>query len=221
MIAVGAGSRIFKIEGNLLTTADGTKILRYFGRDGDVLVPETVEILGKSCFESCDHIQGIVFEPGSKLRQIGRSAFLGCAFLTSIAIPASVEMIEESAFKNCDGMEECLMNSDAHLLKIGKEAFADCRSLRSFCFPKTVREIDENCFCGCGPLHLLVFETGESLKNIVGDGALDEALEHIGFTDISSLFQIEVNEAGVHFDFPGWVSVDDGDSTVVLIQANK
>jgi hypothetical protein len=106
-------------------------------------------------------------------------------------------------------------------VKIGKEAFAHCRSLRSFCFPKTVREVGENCFVSCGPLHLLIFVSGVSLKEIVGNRTLDEALEHIGFTDISSLFQIDVNEDGVDLDFAGWVSVGDTDSTVVITQTNK
>jgi hypothetical protein len=149
----------------------------------------------------------VVFESGSKLRHVGPSAFTYCEFLTSIAIPASVEIIGEASFKQCGGLEECLISNDAVLVKIGKEAFADCRSLRSFYFPKTVREIDENSFVRCGPLQFLIFGSSVSLKNIVGDVSLDEALGNIGFTDISSLFKIEVNREGVDLDFPGWISV--------------
>jgi hypothetical protein len=221
VIEVAAGSRNFKIEGNLLTTADGTQIVRHFGREREVIIPKTVEILGRSCFELCNHFERVVFENGSRLRQIDRSAFSGCGFLTRMAIPASVESIRESAFKKCDGLEEFLMDEDGVLVKLGKEAFADCCSLRSFRFPKTVGEVGENCFVRCGPLHLLIFGSCESLKNIVGDVTLDERLEHIGFSAISSMFEIEVNEEGVDMDFPGWVSVGDGDSAVVLIQANK
>jgi hypothetical protein len=209
----------------VLITADGTKIeiVRYLGRDRDVIVRKTVEILGKSCFASSHHVERVVFENESQLRQIGPSAFSGCDFLTSIAIPASVEMIGESAFKNCDGLEECLIDEDGVLVRMGQEAFANCRSLSSFYFSKSVRELGENCFVRCGPLHLLIFESGVSLKNIVGDLSLDEVLEHIGFTDITSLFEIEVTEDGVDFDFdfPGWVTVGGSGSTVVLVQANE
>jgi hypothetical protein len=195
--------------------------VRCFGRELEVHVPERVEILGKSCFESSNYFERIVFEPGSRLRQIGPSAFSGCEFLTSIAIPASIEVIQDSAFKKCDGLEERLVDEDVVLVKIGKEAFADCRSLRSFYFSKSVREVVESCFIRCDPLHLLVFGSGGSLKRVVGDATLDEALEHIGFDDISSLFKIDVNEDGADLNFSGWISVGDSGSTMLLIQANK
>jgi hypothetical protein len=221
VIEVASGNRNFRIQGCLLTTADGTKIVRCFGRESVVVVPKTVEVLGVSCFESCNHIQQVVFEAGSKLRQIGSSAFSGCGFLTTITIPASVEMIGDFGFKNCDGLEACLMAEDAVLVKIGKDAFADCCSLRSFYFPKTVGKIDENFFVRCGPLHLLTFGAGVSLREVIGDVTLDEGLQNIGFAEISCLFTIEVSEEGVSLDFPGWISVGDDGSALVLIQANE
>jgi hypothetical protein len=68
---------------------------------------------------------------------------------------------------------------------------------------------------------LLIFESGLSLKKIIGGRTLDEALKHIGLADISSLFEIEMNEEGVDLDFPGWISVGDNGSAMVLIQAHK
>jgi hypothetical protein len=68
---------------------------------------------------------------------------------------------------------------------------------------------------------LLIFGSGESLKHLVGDLTLDEALEHIGFADMSSLFEIVVNHERVDFVFPGWFSIGDSRSTMTLIQANE
>jgi hypothetical protein len=140
MIAVAAGSRNFTIWRCLLTLRDGTMIVRYFGRDREVIVRKTVEILGPLCFESINSIVRVVFENGSKLRQIGSSAFSGCELLASIAIPPSVELIGEFAFEMCDGLKECLIDEDGLHVKLGREAFADCCSLRSFDFPKNVVE---------------------------------------------------------------------------------
>jgi hypothetical protein len=56
---------------------------------------------------------------------------------------------------------------------------------------------------------------------MVGDVTLDEALGHIGFGQISSLFRIEVDHGGVNLEFPGWVSVGDGGSTLARVQADK
>jgi hypothetical protein len=221
VIRVAEENQNFKIQGSLLTTADYTEIVRSFGRERTVIIRKTVEVLGKSCFQSCCCISSIVFEPGSPLRRICRSAFAGCEFLRSIAIPASVEVIEESAFKKCDGLEECLMEEDANLVMIGKEAFADCCSLKSFHVSRSVERIGEGCFGGCGPLRQLRFRSLASLKKIVGDFTLDEALENIGFDEISSLFRIEVEDGGADFEFGGWVSRCDTGSILVLMHANE
>jgi hypothetical protein len=149
LVQVSGENRKFVVEGPFLLTADGTELVRYFGRERDVVVPMKVESLGTSCFESCNDIESVAFESGSKLRRIRRSALSGCELLTGIAIPASVEVIEESAFKKCDGLEECLMVEDGNLVGIGNEAFADCRSLRSFYIPRSVEGIGHNCFRGC------------------------------------------------------------------------
>jgi hypothetical protein len=217
-IRVVAGSQNFTIQGNFLTTADGKEIVRCFGSAIEVIVPMNVEVLGKSCFESCIYIEGITFENGSRLKKIGRSALCGCESLVQIAIPGSVEIIEDRGFKKCDGLEACLMDEDETLAKIENDAFAECRSLRSFDFPKRVEGIGHNCFQGCGSLSRLKFESGQSLAKIMGDLTLDESLEQIGFHDISSAFEIEVEQGGVELDFPGWVTVDGEASYLTLVQ---
>jgi hypothetical protein len=219
--SVAAESQNFKIERTLLTTAEGREIVRYFGRGLEVFVPKTVEVLGSSCFESSNYFERVVFENGSKLRQVGSSAFSGCDFLASIAIPGSVVTIEESAFQKCDGLEECLMDENAVLVKIENGAFAGCRSLRSFYFPITVAGIGKKCFDKCDCLDQLTFGSGATLKSLVCNVTLDEVLENIGFADITSLFEIEVNDDEVELEFPGWISVGDNGSTLILIQATE
>jgi hypothetical protein len=114
-IRVSARSRNFRVEGSLLSTADGTIIVRYFGRERYIDVRRRVEVVGNSCFESCSHLEKVLFEEGSKLRAICWSSFLGCKFLTSIRIPSSVEIIGESVCKQCYGLEECLIDDNAKL----------------------------------------------------------------------------------------------------------
>jgi hypothetical protein len=45
---------------------------------------------------------------------------------------------------------------------------------------------------------------------------LDEALERLGFIEISSLFRIEVHDDVVDLSFTGWVSVADERSHLTL-----
>jgi hypothetical protein len=93
--------------------------------------------------------------------------------------------IEEFAFKECAGLEECSIHKDAILVKIGQEAFAGCSSsLRAFYVPKTVEGIGADCFDKCLSLSRLKFGSGDALKRITGVRTLDEALEHLGVTEI-------------------------------------
>jgi hypothetical protein len=93
-IEIEPGNRKFIVEGDLLLTSDGCELVRYFGRELEVVVPSKVDVLGPSCFEECDEVEGIHFENGSQLRRISRCALTNCSSLRSISIPASVEMIE-------------------------------------------------------------------------------------------------------------------------------
>jgi hypothetical protein len=219
-IRIESKSQNFMIDRNMLMTSDGTSIVRYFGSERKVHVPKTVEVLGKSCFESCNQLEGLFFESGSKLRQIGRSALSGCELLTSIVIPASVEVIDDSAFKKCDGLEECLLDENGLLFRIGNEAFAECRSLASFDIPRNVEAIGRNCFINCIRLSWLKFFKGESLKQIVGDVTVDEALENIGFTELSNALKIEISDiddGGAPFEFGGWSLINDEDSYFLVM----
>jgi hypothetical protein len=79
-IRVSAGSQNFVVKGNQLLTFDGRKIVRYFGLNPEIAAAK-VEVLGKSYFEDCKHLEGIRFGSESKLQQIGPSALSGCESL--------------------------------------------------------------------------------------------------------------------------------------------
>jgi hypothetical protein len=253
------------MEGNLLLTGNGTEIVRYFGRELKLIVPRQIEVLGESCLEQCPLIARVVFEEGSRLRRICKSALFHCCSLKSISIPASVEQIDDAAFTDCHelescdipedsilkrigsvsfwgcqslnsfciprsvaiigekcfakctGLESCKIDNNASLRRIEGKAFSECRALRSFYLPESVEVISEDCFSECCSLDRLVFRSGESFQKFVCDLTLDEALERIGFDEISSRFGIEIEDCGVHFEFPGWSSVVDESSHLILV----
>jgi hypothetical protein len=62
-----------------------------------VTIPRAVEIVGKSCFASCDSLVEIFFEPGSQLRIVEDSAFRGSA-VRAFIVPRSVEILGFSSF---------------------------------------------------------------------------------------------------------------------------
>jgi hypothetical protein len=179
--------------------------VKFLGLDGEIHVPMEVEVLHDCCFESLQGLTKLAFASGSQLRRIGRFALSGCDSLRSIVVPVSVTEIEEFAFKKCIGLEECSIHRDAVLTKIGQEAFAGCSCLRSFYVPKKVDGIGANCFKHCPSLFQLKFGSGDTLEKLVGAKTLDETLEHHGFTEVSCLFRIEVEDDGSNLSFPGWI----------------
>jgi hypothetical protein len=106
-----------------------------------------------------------------------------------------------------------LIGEASSLVTIGARAFAKCTSLRSFYFPLRVGEIGRNCFEECIHLYKLEFSSSESLKTIVGDRSLDDALYELGVSESSSLLRIEVEDGGIELEleFAGWSSVSGGD----------
>jgi hypothetical protein len=217
-IEIALDSRNFVLENDLLLRSEGTEIVRYFGRELDVKVGAKVELLGKSCFEKCEQVERVIFDNGSQLRRISRSALSHCDSLRSIWIPASVEIIEEAAFKGCSGLESCLIDENANLRRIGRETFSECCALRTFSIPGKVEMIGENCFSKCVSLRRLRFESGDSLKRLLSDSTLAEVLAKLGLEEMLSLIEIEITDGGSDVNFEGWSSVVDGGSCFALIQ---
>jgi hypothetical protein len=64
-----------------------------------------------------------------------------------------------------------------------------------------------------------VFGSPQSLRKVVADRSLDDALEEFGVTGCSGLFRIEVGDGGLELNLPGWVSVrGDGDLRLSLMR---
>ena len=68
----------------------------------NVIIPETVTIIGKEAFKNCTRLVDV--DLPDKLEIIGDSAFYGCKGLTNITIPNSVTNIRASAFYNCNSL---------------------------------------------------------------------------------------------------------------------
>jgi hypothetical protein len=181
-------------------------------------VAKNVLVLRKSCFEWCGHIDGVVFESGSQLRRVGKSAFSFCQLLGSVVIPASVEVIDDAAFSGCTQLEYCVMEEAAALVSIGNDAFRGCESLRLFDAQRGVSGIGKDCFRGCPALYRFRFRSSECLRNVVGDMTLDEWLEQLGLTVILSIFRIEVDEGEVNLECSGWTPVTGEGSQFTLVR---
>lgn len=96
----------FEIEDGMLK--------KYTGTSAEVVIPEGVEI-------------------------IGRSAFYDCKSLKSVTIPEGVQIIGDYAFFNCSSLTEVKIPDS--MIKIGNSAFSACGSLQSMVIPQGVNSI--------------------------------------------------------------------------------
>ena len=110
-IIIDSANPSYKVEGNLILTKDGKKLITYVNATQSVVVPEGVEILSSLAFESLRIAQEIILS--STLKEIESSAFIYCSSLTEIQIPNSIERIGENAFLNCSNLQSIKIDKEA------------------------------------------------------------------------------------------------------------
>jgi hypothetical protein len=86
----------------------------------EIVVPASLEVLGKSCFCRCYSLSWVRFESGSKLTRIEKLAFHGSG-LVEIVVPASVEFLGENCFLECESLSSVTFESGSKLLETERE----------------------------------------------------------------------------------------------------
>ena len=93
-------SEFSSVDG-ILYTKNLDKIIAYpGGREGDFIVPDSVEDIGISAFEGCKELNSVTIS--GNVRTISDRAFSGCSSLQEIEIPEGVTSIGDNAFPNRD-----------------------------------------------------------------------------------------------------------------------
>ena len=73
------------------------KIIAYpGGREGDFVIPDSVEDIGIGAFEGCNKLNSVTIS--GNVRTISDRAFSGCSSLQEIVIPEGVTSIGDNAF---------------------------------------------------------------------------------------------------------------------------
>ena len=75
-----SNSKDFQIEDGIL--------IKYLGTDRDVVIPDSVTIIGEKAFNKCKTIASIVIPNG--VTGIGKYAFFECESLEKIELPRSL-----------------------------------------------------------------------------------------------------------------------------------
>ncbi len=140
----------YKVKDNgtaIITGYEGTA-------SGDLVIPEKIDgyvvtEIEDSAFIYCAGFTGNLVMPES-LEQIGRWAFLDCKGLTgNLVIPESVNVIRENAFLRCSGFTGDLIIPD-NIRTIGAGAFGHCTGFNGkLMLPSGITEIKTVTFEDC------------------------------------------------------------------------
>jgi hypothetical protein len=119
-----------------LMNCSGSRIIRYFGRDSEIEIPDTVELIDHHCFSHCGWVCEIGCLPLSSLRPIREQACTKCEVLQSISISVLVMSIPYGCFLLCKSLQSVSFSSDSRLTEIEVESFADVHWNRLLFRPK-------------------------------------------------------------------------------------
>ena len=136
-VAVSKNNSNFVAEGEFLYNGDKTILVRYFGHDKSLTIPDTVTEIGVSALE-LSGVQEIKWP--SNLTTIGERAF-EYSELYEVTIPASVTLIETHAFKEIQSLQKVeFLGSN---FTFGGYIFERCQNLKNIWFPGTEEQWQE------------------------------------------------------------------------------
>lgn len=162
---------------------EGSKLIRYFGHDHVVTIPNGITELSSCLFWDNQEIEEVILP--DTLIMLGGDTFYNCSNLRKVTIPKSVKTMCNNPFAGCPKLvlenhspyfhyEEgtlynhdytrliyhSIMNeSEIYRIKegtkiIGKHSFYLCTNLESIVIPESVIKMENNPFSGCNHLEL-------------------------------------------------------------------
>jgi hypothetical protein len=97
------------------------------GSEKKVVIKKGIEVIGQGCFSSCEFLQDVVFEKGTRLRQLEPCGFDGSG-LKKVTIPSGVEEVGRCCFFMCEDLREVRFEcKDGRVPVLGTDAFSGTR----------------------------------------------------------------------------------------------
>lgn len=120
---------------------------------GKVVLPSTVESIGRSAFSFCVKLLEIELPVG--LQKIGEHAFYSCKSLKCLEIPAKVKRLEQGSFDDCKSISKIHLSEGLEIIEAN--VFNSCERIESILIPSTVEKIGYKAFAGCKSLNEVTF----------------------------------------------------------------
>ena len=120
-------------------------VKRYIGVGGELVIPEEVKEIGDSAFINCAAVTSAELPEGIEV--IRCAAFSWRTGLLKVKLPHSLRVIEEGAFEGCGSLVD--VNIPEGVREIHVAAFHGCQALESIRIPTSLEIyedfIEENC----------------------------------------------------------------------------
>lgn len=133
----------------------------FYGHDHDVVLPDTVTIIGKNSFKD---FSGELSLPIS-VEYIEEGAFYNSSIGDTV-LGENVKTVGKEAFRECNGIETLTILSDN--ISYGKKAFSNCANLKIVNLSNVVKDFGEYMFSDCESLREI---TGTASINKIAQGA--------------------------------------------------
>lgn len=103
----------------------------------EVVIPETVSIIGSQAFFDCQSLESVKIPEGVTI--IDQMCFAACSSLRSVSLPSTLTKIKSSAFTECYSLEKIVIPEG--VTELGVYAFENDTSLKYVYLPSTLTEI--------------------------------------------------------------------------------
>ena len=176
--------RTDKSNMNDFNTENGT-LMKYKGKDPDVVIPDSVTSIGEGAFCNCDSIVSITVPAG--VVSVGIEAFENCRNLREILLPEGLLSIDTFAFNGCKKLKA--INIPSSVKKVEWGAFRACESLEQVVFAAEA-QLSNHIFEGCNSLQSLVLPDGTTIDDVIhADIPTDRVIPIRCFTKSSEFFK--------------------------------
>lgn len=181
---------------------EGTTLVKYNGKDENVVIPSEITHIGKMAFKGNTKIKSVKTEKGSDLETIGVAAFENCSALSSVSFAEGLVEIGDYAFGSCVSLKTFIIPNTVQV--IGECAFTDCVQLNMVSLSRSLKVIEEEAFKNCLVLNKI---------------SLPSSLETIGdnvFVGCPLLDTLSVDSANNSFVYEGGILYTADYSEIVL-----
>jgi hypothetical protein len=146
----------FRRHDNFVLSSDSRVLVRYFGQESEVRIPDTVRIINAFSFGNCHSVRRVTFGLSSRLERLEYQVFPPRDPRLTLGKPEAVWDPSPSQL--------------ARLRAVTFERYSALTSLESIVFPSTLKFIGERCFSGCHKLVEVIFAANSILSEIEDGG---------------------------------------------------